>query len=284
MGLVGQTRPPDEVIVVGRAEDTATKSIVTHPEAWASLKNVRWIEVDEGGHIAPVRKGLAAASGDIVAFVDDDTESEPDWLKLLVEPFSDPTVGCVGGCVLNPGPPAKSRSDAGRIKWYGRYIGNIGARKDTLPVDIDGAMEGNFAWRTSLLRRIGFDPVLSFDDAAMYGLDLCLQARTIGYRVVYQPGARLLHHSAPREPELDRANRPMRVISYSRNYTYIALKNLRGPRRLAFVAWWWLVGERGSYGLATGLYDLVRTRGSAAPLIEASFDGKWRGVTEWRGR
>jgi GT2 family glycosyltransferase len=282
--LVGQTRPPDEVVVVGRADDGATKSMVTEREAWPLLKNVRWIEVDEGGHIAPVRKGLAAASGDIVAFLDDDTESEPDWLKLLLEPFDDPKVGCVGGRVLNPGPPAKSRADAGRIRWYGRYIGNIGAREDDHPIELDGTMEGNSAWRTSLLRSIGFDPVLDFDDAAMYGLDLCLQARSLGYRVVYQPGARVLHHSAPREPELDRANRPRRVISYSRNYTYIILKNLRGTRRLAFVAWWWLVGERGSYGLGTGLYDLIRTRGSTAKLIAASFDGKWRGVTEWRGR
>ncbi len=39
--------------------------------------------------------------------------------------------------------------------------------------------------------------------------------------------------------------------SYSRNYTFIALRRLKGARRLAFIAWWWLVGERASYGVAT---------------------------------
>jgi GT2 family glycosyltransferase len=258
--------------------------MVTQPDGWASLKAVRWIEVEGSGHIAPVRKGLSAASGDIVAFLDDDTEPESGWLASLIEPFDNPNVGCVGGRVLNPGPPAKSLPDAGRIRWYGRYIGNIGARKDNGPVDLDGAMEGNSAWRTSLLRKIGFDPVLDFDDASMYGLDLCLAARSFGFRVVYQPNARILHHSAPREPELDRTNRPRGVISYSRNYTYIALKHLRGPRKLAFILWWWLVGERGSYGVATGLYDLVMHRGASKALMAASFDGKWRGVTEWRAR
>jgi GT2 family glycosyltransferase len=278
-----QTRLPDEVIVVGRSEDQPAKQLVAQPGAWPSLQQVRWLEVEAGGHIAPVRAGLEAASGEVVAFLDDDTEPEPGWLQSLLEPFDDPKVGCVGGRVLNPGPAPRPSPDAGRISWYGRYMGNIGTRDDPRPVDLDGAMEGNSAWRASLLRKIGFDPVLDHDDATMYGLDLCLRARSLGYRVVYQPAARILHHSAPREAGLDRADRPRRVAAYSRNYTYIALKHLQGPRRLMFVVWWWLVGERGSYGVATGLYDLVRHRGSG-PVIAASFGGKWQGVTEWRSR
>lgn len=279
-----QTRPADEVIVVGRPEDESTKWLVQRSDAWGSITIVRWIEVEEVGHVAPVRKGLGAATGEIVAFLDDDTEAEPGWLEALLEPFSDTSVGCVGGRVLTPGVRGRSHPDAGRLLWYGRCIGNIWAREDTDPVELDSAMEGNCAWRASVLRSVDFDPVLDFGDAFMYGFDLCLQAKSKGFRVIYQPRARVLHNPAPRDPSLDRADRLRTVRTYSRNYTYIALKHLRGMHAVAFVVWWWLIGERGSYGLATGLYDLVRDRRSSPALIAAAFEGKWRGVTEWRDR
>ena len=69
--------------------------------------------------------------------------------------------------------------------------------------------------------------------------------------------------------------------SYSRNFTFIALKRLKGPRRIAFMAWWWLVGERASYGVATAVVDLVSGRTETA-LVAASFGGKAEGVRAWR--
>ncbi len=41
--------------------------------------------------------GLAAARGDVVAFIDDDAVPEPDWLDRLTAPFSDPGIGAAGG-------------------------------------------------------------------------------------------------------------------------------------------------------------------------------------------
>lgn len=43
--------------------------------------------------------GLAAASGDIVAFLDDDATAPPDWLMELARGYADPAVAAVGGCV-----------------------------------------------------------------------------------------------------------------------------------------------------------------------------------------
>jgi len=36
--------------------------------------------------------GIAAASGDVIAFLDDDAIAEPDWLEHLVPPYGDPLV------------------------------------------------------------------------------------------------------------------------------------------------------------------------------------------------
>ena len=43
--------------------------------------------------------GVGAATGAVIAFLDDDAVAAPGWLASLLAPFDDPTVGCVGGRV-----------------------------------------------------------------------------------------------------------------------------------------------------------------------------------------
>jgi GT2 family glycosyltransferase len=112
----------------------------------------------------------------------------------------------------------------------------------------------------------------------MYGLDLCLQAKSAGWRVVYEPQALVYHHAAPRAPELDRADRPRRVFSYSRNYTYIMLKHLEWWRKPIFLAWWFLIGERGSWGLAAVLADTASGRLPQPSHVRGSLSGKLEGI------
>lgn len=281
LGALGRQDPlPGEVIVVGRVEDVAARRVTEAVAARAPLP-VRWVEVEGPGHVAPVRRGLEETSGDIVAFLDDDAEPQPGWLKALMEPFADPYVACVGGRVVTPGFHGRVKRDAGRIRWYGQHVGNVAALEAHGIMEVDGVMEGNWAWRTAVLRSLALDGVFDFDNASMYGLDLCLQAKALGRKVLYQPSARIVHHAAPPDPALDRTDRPRRTLAYSRNYTYLGLKHLRGPRRLVFLAWWWLVGERGSYGLATTAIDMIRMGGGVAPQVRASFAGKWAGVRAW---
>ena len=274
-------RGADEVLVVGRSDDVPARRVVANL-AGPFAERVRWVEVDGPGHVAPVRRGLEAATGDVVAFLDDDAEPAPNWLATLVRPFKDERVACVGGRVLTPGSNGIVHPDAGRIRLYGKYVGNVGALATPTAVTVHAVMEGNCAWRTAILRRLHFDPVLDFDDASMYGVDLCLQAAGVGYQVVYEPAARVLHHAAPREGTLDRDDRSPRNFAYSRNYTYIALKHLRGLRRALFVGWWWLVGERGSYGAVKAAVDVMLRGLRIWGDVTASFAGKREGVRQWR--
>ena len=57
--------------------------------------------------------GVALAVGEIVAFLDDDAVAEPDWLKFLVDAYSDPAVAGVGGLTL-------PLWDTGRPSWFPR--------------------------------------------------------------------------------------------------------------------------------------------------------------------
>jgi GT2 family glycosyltransferase len=274
---------PREVLVVGRHDDSDAH-LVTRDTAENARVPVGWLEVSSPGHVAPVRKGLEASEGEIVAFLDDDAEPQHGWLAACLGPFADPKVACVGGRVVTHGFRGKVRRDAGRIRWYGKHIGNVGAVEATGPLRVDAVMEGNWAWRRDVLLGLEFDPVLDFDDASMYGLDLCLQARSRGYKILYQPAARVTHRVAPRHESLDRRDRPRRTYTFARNYTYIGLKHFRGMQRAAFIAWWWGVGPRGAYGLLTSAWDLAARRNGVRQLTASSFAGKQEGLRLWRAR
>lgn len=273
---------PSEIIVVGRRDDKETEQAVSRLQVLPGGEiQLRSLWVTAAGHIPPIEAGVRAASGDIFVIVDDDITAEVDWLEHLLSPFSDPKVGVAGGRVVVPGqPPPKLKGQPGRISWYGKSWGNVASMNGNVPVDVESVMECNWAWRRELLASLIFDPVLNFDDASMYGLDLCLQAGERGYRIVYEPRALVHHHVAPRAPELDRADRSRRSFSYCRNYTYIMLKHFTFSRRLIFLGWWFLVGERGGWGAGAVVADTL-VRGRAQRHVASAFRGKIEGMRLW---
>jgi GT2 family glycosyltransferase len=278
------SRQPDEIVVVGWQGDQGTEEAVAAIEAarHASVKICSaWVTVP--GHIPPVETGARAASSELVAIVDDDVTVTPEWLSSLVQHFSDPTVGVVGGRVLVPGAPLPTlKGRPGCVSWYGRNWGNLGSVGGDAAFQVDSVMEGNSIWRRDLLGSLEFDPVLNFDDASMYGLDLCLQAKRRGFRLVYDPRALVYHHTAPRSPELDRQKRGPRIFSFCRNYTYIILKRFPVWRRFIFLAWWLLIGERVAWGLGSLLVDMLQNGLRKERYVAYAWRGKLEGAGLWR--
>lgn len=274
---------PDEIIVAARKDDDVTRQAV-EPLCASSgdPAPIRLASVSLPGHIPPVEAGLQLAAGQVVAIVDDDVTVTRGWLEAILDPFADPAVGVVGGRVVVPGQePGKLTGKPGRVVWYGRTWGNVASLDGERTVEVDTVIECNWAWRRDLLRYLRKDPVLNFDDASMYGLDLCLQAKAAGFRVVYQPRALVLHHVKPRTPELDRANRPPRAFSYCRNYTYIMMRRLPPWRKLAFLAWWFGIGERAAAGIGALLADALTGRKHQAGEVRRVFAGKVEGIRLW---
>jgi GT2 family glycosyltransferase len=271
---------PSEIIIVGRDGDTKTAEALTQAQEICSVKatlRVGW--VTRPGHLPPVQKGLELAASEIVAFLDDDVTVTPEWLAQLVVPFGDVNVGVVGGRVITPAAPApRLKGKPGCTSWYGRHWGNVASLEGQSAIHVEGVMECNWAWRRSVLTEMKFDPVLNFDDASMYGLDLCLQAKDAGWSVIYEPGALVHHHAAPRAGDLDRADRPRRAFAYARNYTYIMLKHLEWWRKPVFLAWWFLIGERGSWGLAALVADTVAGHPPQSRHIRSAINGKFEGL------
>ena len=62
------------------------------------IENLVYVREDRPGHSRARNRGIATASGDFIAFLDDDASPRPDWARRVVAPFeADPAIGCVGG-------------------------------------------------------------------------------------------------------------------------------------------------------------------------------------------
>lgn len=93
-GLAQLDHAPFEVVVVACHDGLA--AIEAHPKA-AEIKTVAY---DLPNISAARNRGIAAAAGEVVAFIDDDAVPEPSWLSRLTAPFETDAVAATGGFVI----------------------------------------------------------------------------------------------------------------------------------------------------------------------------------------
>jgi len=287
-----QSHPPEQVVVVVRDEDQTSKEAVREflERIDGANGSISVAPVSAPGFLPPLKAGVAATRTDIVVFLDDDAEPLPDWLERLERHYTDPSVGGVGGrCVNMDGdgeilyPPA---SEVGRFFWFGRVVGNM--YRDSVPDGprpVDFFMGGNMSYRRTLLEKVEIDLALNNNVAFNYEVDLGLQVKALGYRLIYDPQARVRHYSAPRPQAGLRTRNGSSIYWYSHNLLYITLKHLRGWKRMVAIAYSFLVGDRMAWGLGSALIDSVQWRRLLwLREIGSAFAGKIRALQVCRRR
>src|SRR2546429_8268160 len=90
-----QTRQADELVVV---VDHNARLLERLRERFSGVRLLS--NQHEPGLAGCRNTGVAAASGSVVAFLDDDARALPDWLELLTAPFEQEEVVGVGGSVV----------------------------------------------------------------------------------------------------------------------------------------------------------------------------------------
>ena len=180
---------PETLSLVERLADRPNVTVVRDPRPfnWAALNNA----------------AAGRARGEVLLLLNNDVEATgPGWLGALAAQALRPDVGAVGARLLYPD---------GRVQHAGMVVGLGGAAGHVL-TGLAGDQPGYLGMAVLArecsavtgaclaTRREVFDALGGFDEEL--GLDLndvdyCLRARSRGWRVLYEPGAELVHHESP---------------------------------------------------------------------------------------
>jgi GT2 family glycosyltransferase len=252
-GLTELDHPDYEVIVVDNRPAGA---------APIELPGVRLVREPRPGISAARNRGLAEATGEIVAFTDDDVEVDRRWLRALGERFARaPEVAAVSGLVvpaeletpaqiffeqsgsgLDRGYAALTFERAGRFQIRRRDLQDGSQRVHSLYEMGELGLGSNMAFRTSVLRDAGgFDEALGTGTPTRGGEDLAVlvELLTAGYRLAYEPGAIVHHTHRATIADLERQIHGYGV-GFTAMLTAIALRDPRHFVGLASVVPAWL--------------------------------------------
>lgn len=179
--------------------------------------------------------GICAANGEIVAFLDDDSIPESNWLNELVPPYIDPQVGAVGGRVFDhTGFDFQHRfAIADRLSYA-----NLTVKSELVGLSFPQTLNfptilgANSSFRRAALLEIG-----GFDEEFEYFLDetdVCLRLVDRGY-MVRQVESAFVHHKY--SPSHIRGANKINVHRYPviKNRVYFMLKhalNVYGEKRI----------------------------------------------------
>lgn len=231
--LSAQTYPNFEVIVVDNCPDCPGAA-----GAVASVGDprIRLLVEPRPGASHARNAGLREASGDVVAFTDDDIDADPEWLGNLIAPFyEDPGTACVTGLIL---PVALDTAAERTFEEFGGF--SKGLRPQTFSLGDTGrgplypyavGLFGSGA--CAAFRRVpftelgGFATDLGPATIARGGedLDAYLSVLHAGYRLRYAPAAVVRH-----EHRQDSALLAGQVYSYGIGLSAMITKRILGSR------------------------------------------------------
>ena len=209
--------------------------------------------------------GLAAASGEMIAFLDDDEEASPGWLSALIAVQAEFDADVVFG-------PVRGRAPS-EVQRHRSYFEGFFSREGPSEARL---LEGHYGCGDSLIRRAALPhPTAPFARSRdqIGGEDDLLfeQMQARGARFAWAPEAWVWEHPEPARFTLGYALR--RAFAYGQGPSYACMT--RTPPDRAGAARWMVVGmgQTVVFGLAALLKWLVR-----APDRAHTFDRAARGL------
>jgi GT2 family glycosyltransferase/SAM-dependent methyltransferase len=190
---------PDEILVVDNAPHAAaTREVV------ARFPTVRYLPEPRPGLSAARNAAVREASGEIVAFIDDDVEVHPRWLAPLRRAFAEAEVMAATGLVL----PAELETEA-QVAFetvhggFGQGCERARYGRDFLRATVGYGMP---VWKIGAganmaIRRSAFALIGDFDERLGAGAAGCSEDSEFWYRLIaegwtcrYEPDSVVFHH------------------------------------------------------------------------------------------
>lgn len=198
-----------EVIVVDDGSSDGTPEMVEH-----EFPSVQLLRQPNRGPAAARNRGIEAATGDIIAFTDDDCLPPNDWLARLADGYARyPQVAGVGGGLKAPPDILASNVYAQYERYVAQQVYHVGEAEVVAGFDCPAGGTANMSYRKSVLVDVeGFDtqfPVAASEDA-----DLKLRICQRGHTLLYIP-VRVIHLQ---DYTWERFRRQCYVRGIGRNY------------------------------------------------------------------
>ncbi len=183
----------NEVIVVDNASTDETSEVL------AQFENVIGVIRNEEnrGFGEACNQGAAAARGQHLVFLNNDTRVLPGWLDHLVGTVeANPANGAVGSMLIYPdgslqeaGAVVMTHGEASQYGWGA----SPDDRRFNFAREVDYCSAASLLVRAEIFNRLGgFDR--RYAPAYYEDVDLCFGVRSLGYRVIYQPLSRVVHY------------------------------------------------------------------------------------------
>jgi glycosyltransferase involved in cell wall biosynthesis len=222
-----------ELVVVDNGSNDGTAELLRGFAEKVSLRLVRVSESKPG--LASARNaGVAQASGEIIAFTDDDCYVASDFLIRMCEVFQDERIGFMGGRIL-----LYDDADAPLTIRPEKHQYLIEPHTFIRPGQLHGA---NMAARRSLLLELGgFDPEFGVGSRfhACEETDFQARASQKGAMGIYDPRPLLWHHHGRKFGK--GYNKVMKGYDYARGAYYAKFILNSQTRTLFLKSWYWLM-------------------------------------------
>ena len=193
--LVSQTVPAWELVVVDASPDQETRHLIEK-----EFPSVRYLKnpLGPGTTGASRNLGLAAVTGDIIAFIDDDAFAYVDWIEQLLKPYMHQDVGGVGGRALNgqPGEDTLGVEEIGQFRADGTLTGNFAANPGHT-VEVDHFLGANMSFRREVLLSLGGIRDGYPGTCLREETDLAVRVKRAGWQLIFTPFAVVEHVGAP---------------------------------------------------------------------------------------
>lgn len=181
-----------EVVVVDDASQDPTRHALT------TVEGVRVVRLDRNvGYLHACNEGARRARGRYILLLNNDVEVVDGWLDALIDAMeSHASVGAVGAKLVYPDGRLQ---EAGSIIWSDGHGWNYGRGNDPHHPAFCFVREVDYCSAACLMvRRDLFERLGGFDEryapAYYEDSDLAFGIRSLGYRVLYQPDAVVVHH------------------------------------------------------------------------------------------
>ncbi len=223
-----------EIIIVDNASTDGTVEFLRQAGQSGELRPI--FNLDNFGFARACNQGAQAARGDLVLFLNNDTQVTAGWLDALLEAMRRPQVGAAG-CKLLYANGTIQHAGIGFINGVPDHP-NRHARADAPEVNQFRELD-MVTGACLILQRDLFLRLAGFDESYRNGVedvDLCLRVRAAAWKVVYEPKAAVFHLEGQSEGRFNYVAENLRIFFERWGKSFDAGKSFVVPKPAKIIA------------------------------------------------